>query len=56
MFINEDFEINEMDSDDNRPVSHLQPLQQSTARLPFYQQQRRQPNISPAQQSEPIMV
>lgn len=55
MFINEDFETNDIDSDNNnRPVSYLQPPQQSTARLPFYQP--RQPNISPAQQSEPIMV
>ena len=54
MFINEDFETNEIDSDINRPVSHLQPPQQSTARLPFYQP--RQPNISPAQQWKPVIV
>jgi hypothetical protein len=55
MFINEDFETNEIDSDNNnRPVPHLQPPQKSTARLPFYQP--RQPNISLAQQWKPVIV
>ncbi len=53
-FISEDDETNEIDTGNNRPVSHLQPPQQSAARLPFYH--LRQPNISPAQQWKPVII
>ena len=55
-FISEDVETNEIDLDDNRPVSHLQPpQQQSTARLPFYHH-RPSANVTPVQQWKPAIV